>query len=458
MGKFSIFAGLAAAALILVSCGGSTASQALSPEDVKDSYQVKGVSLSFVKIEGGSVSMGTMADGRHISGSNVHQTVLDGYAISPLPVSQAIWQAVMGGSGGSASVPMGGVSYKDIRKFLAKLSKHCGVPFSLPTEAQWELAEKQGLITLVDGCREWVADTWSDEDAIPVCKNYVCVAEGSDKVVRTASRREPLADYTKGGTLTFRVAVAAGPECPEEVLRVYLEQQPLRENSCRSEKITVGDAVFDMVAVKGGSFLMGATDEQAEYGDDNEKPVSHMTVDGFEMGRTEVTVAQWQAVMGSVPLGNDEKKGAGKPVINVSWYAAQDFILRLNALTGRKFRLPTEAEWEYAARGGTKSYGYRFSGSNQVYAVAAYVQNTDGKVTDVASHSPNELGLYDMSGNAWEWCQDYYYEYGTDPQPSEWHVQRGGSAASSWKACRVSNRQKIPAISTKGTFGFRLAI
>lgn len=458
MGKLSILLSLATATVVLASCGGGSSTGTATATDVQDSYDVKGVSFNLAKSEGGAISMGVMESARHISGANVHQSVLDGYAISKLPVSQALWQAVMGGSGGSASVPMDQVSYKDVQKFLSKLSKACGVPFSLPTEAQWELAQKQGLITTVDGCREWVADTWGDEEALPICKNYVNDAPGSDKVVRSSTKREGVAEYSKGGALIFRVAVAIDAECSEEVLRAFLEQQPLRENSCKSERISIDGAVFDMVGVKGGSFNMGATQEQAEYGDDNEKPVHEVSVEDFEIGRSEVTVAQWQAVMGSVPIGNDVKKGGDKPVINVSWYAAQEFILRLNELTGRQFRLPTEAEWEYAARGGSKSMGYRFSGSNQVYAVASYTQNTDGKVTAVMTHYPNELGIYDMSGNAWEWCQDYDYEYGTEPEASEWHIQRGGSAAGTWKACRVSNRQKIPAINTKSTFGFRLAI
>ena len=458
MGKFSIFAGLAAAALTLVSCGGSSASQVLSPEDVKDSYEVKGVSLSLVKIEGGSVSMGTMADGRHISGSNVHQTVLDGYAISSMPVSQALWQAVMGGSGGSEAVPVDKVSCKDVQKFLSKLSKSCGIPFSLPSEAQWELALNEGAITVVKGTREWTADNWGSEDLLPVSLNYRNEDGSGDRVVRTPTERAPLADYTKAGALCFRVAVNAGASCPEEVIKAFIDQTPEREHVCSIERIMVGGVPFDMVGVKGGTFRMGATEEQAEYGDDNEKPVHEVSVEDFEIGRTEVTVAQWYAVMGNLPLGNDIKKGADKPVVNVTWYSAQTFILKLNELSGRKFRLPTEAEWEFAARGGIRSRGYRFAGDNQVYAVASYTKNTDGKVTPVMRHFPNELGIYDMSGNAWEWCQDCYADYGTEPALSEWHVQRGGSAASPWTGCRVSNRQKIPGINAKGTFGFRLAI
>ena len=203
---------------------------------------------------------------------------------------------------------------------------------------------------------------------------------------------------------------------------------------------------------------MGATEEQADYGDEMEKPVREVTVEPFEIGKTEVTAGLWNAVMGSLPLGNDLRE-ADKPVINVSWYGAQQFILKLNALTGRKFRLPTEAEWEFAARGGAKSRGYRFSGSNQVGSVAVYTQNSDnGKPARVARMQANELGLYDMSGNAWEWCQDCFGAYGQPAEKSEWHVMRGGSAASPWNACRVSNRQKVPATNVKASFGFRLAL
>ena len=210
---------------------------------------------------------------------------------------------------------------------------------------------------------------------------------------------------------------------------------------------------------------MGATAEQsAKAAGEDEKPVHKVTLKSFEIGQTEVTVGLWQAVMGSLPYSNDAKFSE-KPVVNVSWYDCQRFIVKLNRLTGRKFRLPTEAEWEFAARGGVKSLGNQLSGSMYVSQVAAYASNAQSKVVAVKSFQPNELGIYDMSGNVWEWCQDSKYMYSENPEedpchnePGELRIMRGGSAASMWDACRVANRSFIPASSVKTTFGFRLAI
>ena len=214
-----------------------------------------------------------------------------------------------------------------------------------------------------------------------------------------------------------------------------------------------------MVAVKGKVFSMGADAVQGQYADDDEKPAHDVEVEDFEIGKHEVTVGLWKAVMGDLPYGNkeDEEK---LPVVNISWYRAQEFILKLNELTGRKFRLPTEAEWELAAKGGKQVGAYRFSGDNNLKKVAAYAKNSKSIIQPVGSFDGNELHIYDMSGNVWEWCQDRFAEYGKQPVQGQEHihVMRGGSAASPWDACRVTNRSKIPASNVKSTFGFRLAL
>ena len=168
--------------------------------------------------------------------------------------------------------------------------------------------------------------------------------------------------------------------------------------------------------------------------------------------------------MGSLPYLNDPAD-LRKPVGNVSWYDCQVFLRKLNAMTGRTFRLPTEAEWEYAARGGKFSRHYGFSGSNDMRSVMWFLDNADSKPHDVKTLWPNELGLYDMSGNVWEWCYDRASEYTTEPQTDPYgaegggtRVLRGGSCASRWDACRISNRSYMPAKNIKGTFGFRLAL
>ena len=188
---------------------------------------------------------------------------------------------------------------------------------------------------------------------------------------------------------------------------------------------------IDMVKVEAGTFMMGATSEM-ENPHSWEKPVHQVTLtNGYYMGKYEVTQALWQAVMGSNPSYD---KGNDLPVENVSWKDCQKFISKLNSMTGRKFRLPTEAEWEYAARGGKESRGYQYSGSSNVSDVAWCVGNSGNKTHPVGTKQANELGLYDMSGNVLEWCQDRYGSYisssQTNPTGAEsgaYRVFRGGS-------------------------------
>lgn len=220
--------------------------------------------------------------------------------------------------------------------------------------------------------------------------------------------------------------------------------------------IEVKGACLEMKTLEGGTFALGTMpDRRLVKGYDR---ASQQILDGYAISAMPVSQALWSAVMGTLPFGNSPDT-PHRPVVNVSWYAAQEFILRLNALTGRIFRLPTEAEWEFAARGGTRSAYYRYSGSNKVGQVAVYEKNSNSlRVSDVMTLKSNELGIFDMSGNAWEWCFDAYSPYEGTPQDNSVKVHRGGSAASRWGACRVSNREAMPADNTKATFGFRLAI
>lgn len=199
-----------------------------------------------------------------------------------------------------------------------------------------------------------------------------------------------------------------------------------------------------MVYVQGGTFTMGATDEQGSDADIDEKPAHSVTLSSYYIGKTEVTQELWEAVMGSNP---SEFKGNRKPVEQVSWNDCQTFISMLNALTGKNYRLPTEAEWEFAARGGIKSKGYKYSGSNTLDDVAWCEDNSGETTHEVGTKSPNELGLYDMSGNVWEWCNDWYGNYisspsnnPTGPGSGTYRVNRGGSWYLIAGCCRSSNR------------------
>ena len=225
---------------------------------------------------------------------------------------------------------------------------------------------------------------------------------------------------------------------------------------------SIGNVRFEMVLVEGGTFTMGATAEQVSDADDDEKPTHQVTLPSYYIGKTEVTQALWQAVMGSNP---SNFKGSNLPVEEVSWEDCQTFIRKLNALTGKNFRLPTEAEWEFAARGGNNSRGYKYSGSNTVDDVAWYRDNSSDKIHPVATKAPNELGIYDMSGNVWELCSDWFDSYSSSSQynPTGLNrgsvlVHRGGSWINDAGYCRVSNRGFYHPARRSSGLGLRLAL
>ena len=260
------------------------------------------------------------------------------------------------------------------------------------------------------------------------------VSAGSHRVVwDVLSEREKLA----GANICFKVEVNSG-------------------------RFTVNGVSFEMVRVEGGTFRMGATSEQEDDAYSDEKPVHSVTLSSYYIGKTEVTQALWQAVMGSNP---SYYKGADLPVECVSWDDCQEFIQKLNSLTGRNFRLPTEAEWEFACRGGNNSRGYIFSGSNYIDNVAWYTDNSRVNTHPVATKSPNELGIYDMSGNVWGWCSDWYGDYSSDAQTNPKgpgsgsnRVCRGGSWNYIVRICRSSFRDSYGPTGRDYYLGLRLAL
>lgn len=231
-----------------------------------------------------------------------------------------------------------------------------------------------------------------------------------------------------------------------------------------TKSFTVNGVTFNMIRVKKGTFTMGATTEQTGA-DTDEKPAHSVTLTkSYYLGETEVTQELYQAVMGTNP---SYFAGTQKPVEKVSWNDCQTFITKLNSLTGLTFRLPTEAEWEYAARGGNQSKGYLYSGSNTIGNVAWYTDNSGSSTHNVKSKAPNELGIYDMSGNVWEWCQDWYdssyYSSSpstdpTGPTSGSYRVLRGGCWYSIATYCRVAIRLYSTPSNTYYHNGFRLAL
>ena len=226
--------------------------------------------------------------------------------------------------------------------------------------------------------------------------------------------------------------------------------------------IAIGDMSFDMIRVEAGGFTMGCVDNQGCYCYTPEQPAHHVSLTrDYYIGKFEVTQELFQIVMGYNP---SEIKSYNRPVENVSWEEAQQFCAKLSKITEQNFGLPTEAEWEFAARGGKKSKGLFYSGSKQCDEVAWHKDNSAQKSNPVGQKRPNELGIYDMSGNIKEWCQDFVGEYTsasqTDPKGPDYgkdHVQRGGSWKTDSSSCRVWSRSVM--FNTKGVDnGFRLAI
>lgn len=228
----------------------------------------------------------------------------------------------------------------------------------------------------------------------------------------------------------------------------------------------------NMVWVEGGSLTMGATRYQANTANRDETPAHQVTLSGFYISKYEVTQELWQVVMGTTIRQQRDKAGASSldgeganyPMYYISWEECQTFISKLYSLTGKRYRLPTEAEWEYAARGGNRSNGYKYAGGSDLASVAWYNDNSSS-THEVGTKWANELGLYDMSGNLWEWCADWYGSYSSGSQtnptgPSSGHgrVSRGGSWDNSAGNCRVLSRNSNTPVSRSRYMGLRLAL
>ena len=242
--------------------------------------------------------------------------------------------------------------------------------------------------------------------------------------------------------------------------------------------VEVKGVTFTMIKVNGDTFYMGAQndnpngynyDEEAEA---FETPVHQVTLSDYYIGETEVTQELWLAIMGKWPDSSFENQpntahGLGNdfPVYYINWNDCQNFILALNKITGRTFRLPTEAEWEYAARGGDMSNGYKYSGSNNIDDVAWYIFNSNITAHPVGQKSVNELEIYDMSGNVEEWCQDWYDDYNdnnqinpTGPSCGSCRILRGGSWLFDKNICRTSHRGILSPHFRFSEIGFRLVL
>ena len=224
----------------------------------------------------------------------------------------------------------------------------------------------------------------------------------------------------------------------------------------------INNLIANMVEIKGGTFEMGKSPTYNSDAYPDEKPVHKVTLSSFCIGRYEVTQEEWETVMGNNP---SKFKGNKRPVEQVSWDDCQAFIRKLNIMTGKQFRLPTEAEWEFAAKESNPQNENKYSGSNLIKEVAWYNENSEDATHDVGTKSPNALGLYDMSGNVWEWCNDLYGKYNSasqknpqGPTSGSERVRRGGSWRSMARFARVSYRFSFAPGAREDNVGFRLAL
>ncbi len=472
--------------------------------------------IEMVYVAGGTFTMGAPdSDSEALSNEKpAHRVTLSSYYIGKYEVTQEQWVAVMGSNPSAFegnNLPVEMVSWKDVQKFIRKLNARTGKRYRLPTEAEWEFAARGGnssrgykysgsndigtvawyednsgrkthvvgtkmpnelgIYDMTGNVYEWCQD-WYDNYYYSLSPSSTPQGPPSGKYRVTRggcwanrgmqSRVSDRSSYLQGGMhFGFRLVLDPSNEA-ERIAKEEADRKAKEEAARRVPPASIPD--IEMVYVAGGTFTMGAPDSDSKA-KDNEKPAHRVTLSSYYIGKYEVTQKQWVAVMGSNP---SYSKSNNLPVEMVSWEDVQEFIRKLNVRTGKHYRLPTEAEWEFAARGGNKSRGYKYSGSNDIGAVAWYNGNSGRKTHAIGTKSPNELGIYDMSGNVSEWCQDRYdndyYSRSPSytpqgPDSGELRVFRDGSHDDRGSSCRVSYRNcGWPPDNYGFNLGFRLAM
>jgi formylglycine-generating enzyme required for sulfatase activity len=420
--------------------------------------------------------------GGMLTGEN-GDVAVDDFFIGKVEVTQGQWKAVMGRNPskftGNDSLPVEKVNWNDVQRFIEKLNERTGKKYRLPNEDEWEFAARGGNESKgyeysggnnLDDVAHYVHNSGAKTHVVGSKRpNELGIHDmsgnvrewtsgyydwGTQRVIRgggwgsgakanRVTHRDKNSAKTNGDGLGFRLALSAPPAEPPP------EAKPI-------PKINV-----DMVLVEGGKFTMGCPDEKDKDCGKDEMPAHEVTLNSFHIGKYELTQAQWKAVM----AGNrSEFKGDDRPVERVSWDEAQEFIRKLNEHTGKNYRLPTEAEWEFAARGGKKSKGHRYSGGDSVGAVAWYGGNGGGETHPVGTKQANELGLHDMSGNVNEWVNDWKGDYWRraqenpkGPESGKERVIRGGEYSDKEPYCRVTSRMESAPFSRGYKIGFRLA-
>jgi len=432
------------------------------------------LSINMMCVEGGTFTMG--------DGDNAHPVTLSSYSIGQTEVTQALWEAVMGTNPSanttSKQLPVTNISWYACQEFIKKLNQQTGMRFRLPTEAEWEYAARGGQkskgytyagsndlkeVAWYNGnsgntlhavaqkkpnelgiydmsgnvwewCHDWYASYPTTHQYNPlgpevgqvVGKRYIRMFRGGSYGYAAAYHQN-----------TFRDITSPEPDKGAANLGLRL----VLSDEVNFKTIHVNDTLaFHMMDVKGGTFMMGA--DKAEVNPElAATPVHPVTLSDYYVGETQITQVLWMTIMGT-SIRDELEKGGGDylgegddyPMYAISWYDCQEFISKLNQQTGLQFSMPTEAEWEYAARGGQLSRGYQYAGSDNLDEVAWHTGNSKKigdkvAVSPVKLKKPNELGLYDMTGNIWEWCLDREYLYTPDPQTNPLFSRAGNQLA-----------------------------
>ena len=328
-------------------------------------------------------------------------------------------------------------------------------------EPKWNWADKIELIKCPDDETWKMLDIWGlleKGENVSLSFSFHCKEIMDEQLeLRMLNQCRTLNMNKSIQNITFNVD---GGIFKSAAIELYIqdEAEPIWKKERDNGIYSVNGISFNMVHVDGGTFQMGGTSEQGTDASKHEKPVHSVEVNDFCICDTLVTQRLWIAVMGENP---SHFKGDLRPVTNVTYKKCLDFIEKLNNLTGKSFRLPSEEEWEYSAKGGSNNSKFKYSGGDNINDVAWFNANGLHVTHDVATKKPNALGLYDMSGNVWEWCSSDYMEYETKrakKTESQQKITRGGCTTSTAKGCRTSRRYKCNMNYGSNYLGFRLAI
>ncbi|MDR1199105.1 MAG: SUMF1/EgtB/PvdO family nonheme iron enzyme [Prevotellaceae bacterium] len=456
-----------------------------------------------VFVEGGTFTMGCTAEQGSICKDNekpAHSVTVNSFYIGKYEITQAQWESLMDSNPcfvQGASLPMGHLTWDSAQEFISRLNKATGKNYRLPTEAEWEYAARGGSRS--KGYRysgsnnldevAWYYNNSSDKysqkpHSVGTKKpNELGIYDMSGNVSEfcydwyggySASPQQNPTGPGDGRECVFR---GGGNMSDAEYCRISFRsgEIPTEWNSNFGFRVALDGAVTTigadtatvkryhfapkMVFVEGGTFTMGCTAEQGNSCDSDEKPAHKVKVGSFYISQYEITQEQWYSVLAY--RNRSQFAGKNRPVEMVTWNDVQEYIARLNEYTGRNYRLPTEAEWEYAARGGNRSKGYRYSGSNNLDEVAWHEGNSERQTHDVGTKKPNELGIYDMSGNVGEWCMDFYGKYDASSKlrlSPYGYVVRGGYWKYDMDNCRVSRRYQQDSNYISSAIGFRLVL